>query len=60
MPMTAEWSQTDLHRELAAAIGARDADGAGRLAGRLLGAGVAAVDEWLHTLAGDRRGPSPA
>ncbi|QYG95079.1 FadR family transcriptional regulator [Iamia sp. SCSIO 61187] len=58
--LTTEWRQTDLYRELAAAIGAGDAETAGRIAGRLLGAGVAAVDEWLHTLPGERNGSSPA
>jgi len=49
-----EWRQTDLYRQLAHAIEAGDADTSGRLAGVLLGAGVAAVNEWLTTLPADR------
>lgn len=45
-----EWRQTELYRELADAIAAGEADAAGVTAGRLLGAGVAAVNEWLATL----------
>jgi GntR family transcriptional repressor for pyruvate dehydrogenase complex len=45
-----EWRQTDLYRKLAGAIEVGDADLAGRLAGELLGAGVAAVNEWLADL----------
>ena len=49
-----EWRQTHLYRDLAGAIGSGDAEGAGRIAGVLLAAGVAAVNEWLATLPEDR------
>lgn len=51
-----EWRQTDLYRHLASAIEAGDADVAGRIAGELLGAGVAAVNEWLANLPEDHPG----
>lgn len=45
-----EWSQTGLYRDLADAIAGGEPDTAGHIAGQLLGAGVAAVNEWLATL----------
>ncbi|HEU5150134.1 MAG TPA: GntR family transcriptional regulator [Iamia sp.] len=51
-----EWRQTGLYRDLAKAIGAGDAEASGRIAGELLGAGVAAVNEWLASLPADRGG----
>lgn len=55
-----EWRQTDLYRQLAVCIGAGESELAGQIAGRLLGVGVAAVNEWLASLPGDRPARSPA
>lgn len=45
-----EWERTDMYRALVEAIALGDADKANRLAGHLLGYGVAAVNAWLATL----------
>jgi DNA-binding FadR family transcriptional regulator len=50
-----EWRQTGLYRELARAIGEGDPEASGRIAGELLAAGVAAVNEWLASLAAENR-----
>ena len=53
-----EWSQTHLYRDLADAIAAGEADTAGGIAGQLLGAGVAAVNDWLASLPDERPAPT--